>query len=72
MKTPHEIALLIADDLFHTGTSAATGNPVERLICRMPGGHDGGGWCQAAVVDRVETILQREMARKAGLLRRPK
>ena len=60
MKTAHEIALLIADDLFRNGQ----GQVAVRLVSQLEGGRDGGGWCQGAVVDRVEAILKREMARR--------
>ncbi len=60
MKTAREIALLIADDLFHNGQ----GQVAIRLVSQLAGGRDGGGWSQSAVEDRVEAILKREMARR--------
>lgn len=60
MKTAGEIALLIARDLFRNGQ----GQVAIRLVLELKGGRDGGGWCRGAVVDRVEAILMREMAKK--------
>ena len=47
------IATTIADDLFIDGT----GRKAERLVIELRGGIEGGGWCHAAVVDRIERVL---------------
>lgn len=53
-----DIAERIADDLFQNGQ----GEKVERLTLELENGRYGGGWCRAAVVDRVDLHIKNLLA----------
>jgi len=50
------LAVRIAGELFINGA----GEEAQRLVLELPTGGNGGGWCQKAVIDRVEAILREE------------
>jgi len=52
--TAREIAMQLADDLFTDGW----GNKAQRLVMELASGKPGGGWCHAAVVDRLAKGLE--------------
>lgn len=48
-----ELAEAIAKRLFTNGAEQVA----ERLVLELPGGRDGGGWCQKAAEDQIEKVL---------------
>lgn len=50
----HKLAKRIAEDLFHSGA----GGTAKRLVLEMEDGKNAGGWCKAAVIDRIWIILK--------------
>lgn len=51
--TAHELATIIASDLF----TAGNGQVAERLRLELPNRYDGGGYCREAVADLIEKHL---------------
>lgn len=57
-----DLAKEIAADLFTNGL----GQHARRLVLELENGHNGGGWCERAVVDRIRGHLASPPASEAG------
>lgn len=56
------LANKIARDIFTNGAKKRA----NRLVLELPGGRNGGGWCEMAVADLIDRHLSKSANRKKG------